>query len=314
MGTKASKQAFAFESTESKAPEFSAGIHGSDEPVDTSARAVPEEIKQQKVLAKIEALDSQYANKLFGNNPSNVSRTFANASELQKHLAAKPTDRDFREKPSSADVPIKIVIIGEPNFFMRVAAQLQGYEYNAMHVALQIGEKLVDWCDHSLAYPRPLKATTAFAVIELGVLNQYDDKAKFDRLCEMIEYWNVNEKYDQKTKNCQHFVDEALRILELQLPKTGPIVEFLNAIRKGKLDKAIPSLSTFDPSAPKTFKTHLEVDQYFIKLLQQRYPNTGLNEASIQFKAEHPDVYNLLKGFDRAFWICLLYTSPSPRD
>jgi len=109
---------------------------------------------------------------------------FANASELQRHLAMRPTDRDAREEPSgSNDVPIKIVLIGEPNFFMRTAAQLQGYQYNAMHVALQVGEKLVDWCDHSLVYPRPMKATTPFAVIEVGVLNAVNDKDKLDQVC-----------------------------------------------------------------------------------------------------------------------------------
>ena len=158
-----------------------------------------------------------------------------------------------------------------------------------------------------------------------------------------MEYWNVNEKYDQKKKNCQHFVDEALKILKLDLPKEGPIgtslvestqarfcfefmsswvecfqlhcswadgkllvgtiVEFLNAIRKGKLDKEIPSLSSFDPNAPKTFENHLQIDEYFIKLLKERYPGRPITEAANQFKSENPDVYNLMKGFDRAFWI-----------
>ena len=107
----------------------------------------------------------------------------ANASELQRHLQVRPTDRDAREQPSSSnDVPIKIVLIGEPNFFMRTAAQFAGYQYNAMHVALQVGEKLVDWCDHSLVYPRQMKATTAFAIIEVGVLNLNDDKDKLDQV------------------------------------------------------------------------------------------------------------------------------------
>lgn len=315
MGSNSSKQVFGLDNNESKAPAYDGppGSHDED-PIVSGSPVNQAEVRQQKVLQKIQSLDAQYADRLFGGNPSNASRMIANASELQKNLQVRLTDRDNREQASSSnDVPIKIVLIGEPNFLWRTMAQLQGYQYNAMHVALQVGEKLVDWCDHSLVYPRPMKATTAFAVIEVGVLNLNDDKDKLDELCRMMEYWNVNEKYDQKKKNCQHFVDEALKVLKLDLPKEGPIVEFLNAIRKGKLDKEIPSLGSFDPNAPKTFETHLQIDEYFIKLLKERYPGRPISEAANQFKSENPDVYNLLKGFDRAFWILRFTTPENPK-
>jgi len=91
-------------------------------------------------------------------------------------------------------------------------------------------------------------------------------------------------------------------------------VEFLNAIRKGKLDKKIPSLGSFDANAPERFETHAEVDQYFINLLRGRYPGRPLSEASNQFKSENPDIYNLLKGFDRAFWILRFTTGNDPKS
>jgi len=71
---------------------------------------------------------------------------------------------------SPGDFPVKIVLVGQPGLITRAGALAQGYQFNAMHAALQIGPVLIDWCDNSLVYPREVKVHKAFVAIEIGEL------------------------------------------------------------------------------------------------------------------------------------------------
>eukprot|EP01102_Stenamoeba_stenopodia_P007789 TRINITY_DN2196_c0_g1_i2.p1 TRINITY_DN2196_c0_g1~~TRINITY_DN2196_c0_g1_i2.p1 ORF type:complete len:158 (-),score=35.47 TRINITY_DN2196_c0_g1_i2:195-668(-) len=125
-----------------------------------------------------------------------------------------------------------------------------------------------------------------------------------------MEKWNVNNTYSTRQCNCQHFIDETLQPLRITLPEDGAIANFLSSVRKGKLVKQIPQLKDIDPEAPEVFKDHASLDKY-VNGLFLRYGDT-VYQGRVRFKAQHPDIFDLLKAFDRAFWINHLKTSNSP--
>jgi len=74
-----------------------------------------------------------------------------------------------------------------------------------------------------------------------------------------------------------------------------------------RFDRKIQSLRSFDPNAPEKFKSHAEFDLYVNNLITERYPDLSHPDlGKKRLKAEHPDIYNLLKGIDRTFWVLLL--------
>jgi len=172
---------------------------------------------------------------------------FANAIELQRYLKLLPTTTATRDKKHNKkdggdlnDAPetINLVVTNEPNLS---TAELEGCRFE---FALQVGRTLLEWRESSLVCPRPIEDTTPFAVIRVPyytytsykpvterdnrlfkvsirfVLVHYDHLSNIpfnNKLCEMIEYWNVNEKYDPMKKNSHHFVGAALEALKVRI-------------------------------------------------------------------------------------------------
>jgi len=67
---------------------------------------------------------------------------------------------------------VKIVMIGSPKLFEKFVALVGGFEYNALHVGLQVDEILIDWCESSLVYARTVESPYAFAAIDVGELDR----------------------------------------------------------------------------------------------------------------------------------------------
>eukprot|EP01102_Stenamoeba_stenopodia_P016622 TRINITY_DN582_c0_g1_i1.p1 TRINITY_DN582_c0_g1~~TRINITY_DN582_c0_g1_i1.p1 ORF type:complete len:337 (+),score=46.51 TRINITY_DN582_c0_g1_i1:185-1195(+) len=207
------------------------------------------------------------------------------------------------------EVPVKLILTDPPGDWgrirRRIAARIGKILFHGLHAALQIGSTLVDWGSQSLTYPRDVSSSAAIIAIEIGVLRVDDAETCCHKLCTLMAKWNVWETYNLKTRNCQHFVDEALLNLNLPLPTNGVIAQVLRRIRQGKCDKEVPDLASIDPSyASETpFESHVQLDSYVLKLLERLYPdtNSNLDHAMALFKREHQDLHDLLKGFDRAF-------------
>eukprot|EP01102_Stenamoeba_stenopodia_P001792 TRINITY_DN11630_c0_g1_i1.p1 TRINITY_DN11630_c0_g1~~TRINITY_DN11630_c0_g1_i1.p1 ORF type:complete len:377 (-),score=68.82 TRINITY_DN11630_c0_g1_i1:88-1218(-) len=218
---------------------------------------------------------------------------------------------------TEGSVPIKIVLVGQPGIFMRAGARAKGYKFNAMHAALQFANTLVDWCNQSLVYPRGIQSNNAFIAIDIGTLQMPRDRPLVEEVFNMMARWNITETYDQKTKNCQHWVDDAVKILKFKLPKPdeGQIGQLLDWVRKGHLDKSVPSLTQIDPSAPMGFKNHEQLDKYVIQLMEKMYGKEKPTQDALKEFEQHPefrDVYKILKGFDRAFRMLQVCEPDSP--
>jgi len=76
----------------------------------------------------------------------------------------------------------------------------------------------------------------------------------------------------------------------------------LKVMRKGRFDS---TPSNIDPSAPRSFTTHEDLDRFVRDLMTKKYPDVSLDEAIKEFKGDPTsrDFYRLLKAFDRAFWL-----------
>jgi len=86
----------------------------------------------------------------------------------------------------------------------------------------------------------------------------------------------------------------------------------LSAVRKGKLSRTIPPLKDIDPDAPEVFKDHASLDVYVKSLFLKYSTRNSVTEGRAAFKAKHPDIFHLLKAFDRAFWITHLKNKNNP--
>jgi hypothetical protein len=125
-----------------------------------------------------------------------------------------------------------------------------------------------------------------------------------DELSKVICQWNSYKLYkDQpKTKdegNCQDFIADILSHFGIKTEFTGPMGAFMKKLREeGKCKISFEMDNSFrDEFKIKEkciqFKTHRELDD-FVNML---YEKDG------SFAKRFPDHNNLLKSFDRAFWL-----------
>ena len=156
-----------------------------------------------------------------------------------------------------------------------------------------------------------------------------------DSLAKVICKWNVTMYYKQtggdksKYGNCQDFVDDCMEALGVKLNFDGALKNFLARLRKTGNSKLqfemtrefiekfnlvdiYPSLQRAlqqqdntnssngsntsddeDPAGAIVFNTHKELDKFVWILMNKDY----------EFQNSYPCEYQLLKSFDRAFWV-----------
>lgn len=155
-----------------------------------------------------------------------------------------------------------------------------------------------------------------------------------DTLAKVICKWNVHMVYKQtggdpsKHGNCQDFVDDCLAALGVKLNFEGALKNFITRLKKTgnsklqfemtrefiekfKLVDLYPSLrralenqenakdqsgeAAEDevPAGALVFQTHKDLDRFVWYLMQQDF----------EFQNHYPCEYQLLKSFDRAFWV-----------
>jgi hypothetical protein len=124
-----------------------------------------------------------------------------------------------------------------------------------------------------------------------------------DKISTVITRWNVLRTYNKNDSNCQAFVEELLDSLGVDLKKiykgaTGNYLKKMRSKGECKLRYKIPKeiyekLKLKKNEEKITFLTHKELDDFVIKLI----------EVEPKFQEDYVDDYNLLKSFDRAFWL-----------
>lgn len=138
---------------------------------------------------------------------------------------------------------------------------------------------------------------------KISILNEVDQM--IDEIAKIIVKWNTKYEYNMipgKTKknkgNCQEFVEDVLNAINIKPKFQGATALFLDKMKnQGKSEMVYETQNTelikkfgFDK---KVFTTHEELDKFMIEL----------ENKDIDFSSEYREDYELLKCFDRAFWL-----------
>ena len=162
-------------------------------------------------------------------------------------------------------------------------------QYGPLHVALQVGNVILEWNDSSLVTPylcayedekmrldmQPLSEWVEYTDTHHSKLKEAADKRDFpeqieliytvasekagliDRLIDVIVKYNKHYYYNLFDRNCQHFVSDALTALGVDKPieLAGGLKDYYKKIVQGRT-----------PSVQEKFKTHSELDNYVQQL------------------------------------------------
>jgi hypothetical protein len=127
----------------------------------------------------------------------------------------------------------------------------------------------------------------------------FEINATIDKVADVILDWNINKQYGQRNNNCQQFIDDLCEKLGIPTKFEGPLGDYLKSLREnGECDISFPLSDEIRSElgikeSKVSFDTHADLDKYVLDL-QNKDPQFEMNY--------HPE-WNLLKSFDRAFWL-----------
>jgi hypothetical protein len=161
----------------------------------------------------------------------------------------------------------------------------------------------LEWNDSCLVVPR--KCYSGAAVLAADVEKYFKGPqvgVALDKISEVICHWNAHNVYSRQKYNCQTFVDDLCKALEIDIIFKGALGKFLEQLRtRGSCEMSYPltehlqnKLGTQEQS--KSFSTHQELDE-FVRLVRSKDPSYYDLDAAGQ------DDWMLLKSYDRAFWL-----------
>lgn len=97
-----------------------------------------------------------------------------------------------------------------------------------------------------MCIPRKCYSSAAMLAADLefsGKLGKvgFDLETTIEKITPVIIDWNVNKTYSQRDANCQQFVDELCKVLDIPIKFDGPLGEYLHALReKGECELEFP--------------------------------------------------------------------------
>jgi hypothetical protein len=231
-------------------------------------------------------------------------------------------------KVKKASLKIKLVITELPDntqtrkILSPVLATLRlAPQFGLFHSALIIGPWKIEWNNSSLIVPRKCMASAVVAFDLVEINGEENIKDKLQTLAEAISEYNVTKSYDQMNCNCQQFVDDLCKRLELPIAFKGQMAEFMDRLRKtGKCESkytipqdvlekmrarnkkepgsitftTMPNFDLEQTSGEITFTSHEQLDEVVNNIVTA--------DAAFLYSAGKDD-YKLLKAFDRAFWL-----------
>lgn len=192
--------------------------------------------------------------------------------------------------------PLKLILVPlkRGRSIVSTFARMLDRQFGPLHVALQVGDVILEWDDSSLVSPsrcdyedrvmelgiQPHSKWFSFTreqhsrmrkaakdldfpeQIELTYIVASEKKKLIDNLIDVIVRYNNHHYYSLFSRNCQDFVREALEALEVKLPSefTGGLGKYYKALIKGKT-----------PSVPSEFPSHSALDRY---ILSKKRANT----------------------------------------
>jgi len=236
---------------------------------------------------------------------SPVADSMSELSQIVQKSQLTITNEEF--------LKVKLVIVEIHNSasqrtFRRVLSPLMDTfnispQFGLFHSALIVGPWYLEWNDSCLVVPR--KCYSGAAVLAADVEKFFKGpqvSVALDRISNVICEWNANYQYSQQKYNCQLFVDELCKALDITLNFNGALGSFLQQLRKtGQCElgyQLSPDLqkSLGITESYKKFKTHKELDE-FVTMVRDKLP------TYFDMDPVGRDDWVLLKSYDRAFWL-----------
>jgi len=197
-------------------------------------------------------------------------------------------------------IEIKIVTVHTgiwrfvPDFAFQVSDEV--LELGRMHLALQLGTRIIDWSDSSLVMIRSIESCQAVILDELYSEIVYEGPSGeqvnniITELGKVILDWSIHKTYKKDKVDSFQFIEAVLKQLKSKIVLPDQLVKFFKDMgsRKG------PSKPYKCPYTSKkhTFKTHTELDDYVLET-KEKHPN---------FEAEQRESWAILQCYDRHFW------------
>jgi len=189
-------------------------------------------------------------------------------------------------------------------------------EFGMFHSAIMVGPWLIEWNNSSLCIPRTCISQAALFSCDIDSITSLEGaETQVDKLSEFISHWNANMIYKESSigrknkneANCQDFVLELMKYLGIEVNFKGALGNFLTKLaEKGLCEMTIDFDNSFREvfnvkEASVTFKNHKELDLFVNGLISvfKEKPEENIKK----FKLKYPDEFQLLKSFDRAFWM-----------
>jgi hypothetical protein len=204
----------------------------------------------------------------------------------------------------------------EKTVMSTIASTLSPTTFGAVHTALTFNNAVVDWNASALCKPRQWGSTNAILAVDVATIPKGEIPALITKLSEIIVDWNSNMSYNNLTTNCQAFVEDVLKRINLKLPDLhggdtlGPLFQELK--KHGKIDfsytvpKVVKTLIKECGVTTETAKMLLETDEVKFKSHEQLDQVVCLIIDLIPsyFNASDKGIeeHMLLKAYDRAFW------------
>ena len=191
--------------------------------------------------------------------------------------------------------------------------------FGMFHSSILIGNWILEWNDSALCVPRRTLSKAALFCADLEPITTLEDlDVVINKLADVIVEWNTTKKYKPMGGNrciygnCQDFCEAVLARIGVDFHIKNPYVRhfFEQLKKKGSTDLKLyfqkeeavvensfankfKLLSASGGSNSIKFSTHEQLDQFVLRCLR----------IDPEMKTNYPDVWSLLKGFDRAFWL-----------
>ena len=209
--------------------------------------------------------------------------------------------RSIQRFEAVVNFPIKLILsdlqIALPPFASSFAKMIQ-LEFGPLHAALVIDDVLVEWDDTSLVIPSTDEKEWVF---QTRLQSRYDKVAKamkpelrdsarkmdlerqieqvfevtkekqqaISQLIEVIIHYNKHYEYSVLTRNCQHFVIDAMKALGIdKVPQfTGVFQDYFKELKRGKSTNILEK-----------FETHAALDEHVNRIIKP-----GLSQHDLEY-------------------------------
>lgn len=168
-----------------------------------------------------------------------------------------------------------------------------------------------------MCIPKKIGITTALLTADIGELQKFKHHGEVvDKLAKLIVEWNIEREYCafrltgkyENEGNCQDFVEAVMKTLNVSFNPQGPLKHFIEEMRqKGTCDLM------YKPSNEVREQMKLEQESYYFESHEELDEFAQKLEAkNFLFKQDFPFDWDLLKSFDRAFWVRNLKEPDNP--